>query len=387
MNVFEFTAWKRKGEILLKKMVLLLAAVIFWVFILPVSSSAEGISAECAVVIEQSTGIVLFEKNAGQMRPPASTTKILTALIAIEECDMEEEFTVSSSSAAVDGSQLGLLAGEKIKLRDLLYMLLLKSANDAAETIAENIAGSIEAFAGMMNRRAVEIGCENSCFVNPHGLPDDGHYTTASDLAKIAREAMLNPLFAEIVSTKTKTLEYKNLTLSNSNRLLSDGTGFDGVKTGFTKKAGRCLVSSCQREGVRLICVTLNAPSDWADHRILADLCFPRVSVKAVLESGAYSRGKSVLNGAEEAELLNLMPLYGVAVDGVLPEYQIRENLPPLLFAPLSRFQSCGELCLVYEGRTVAKSTLYARQNVTEREGEKKGFWQRICEWFEDLFD
>lgn len=268
--------------------------VFFFVMILTVSmfpevSFAVNISAECAAVIEQSTGYVLYEKGADIPRPPASTTKILTALVAIEKRDLDDMFSVSEKSASVDGSQLGILSGEKIKLRDLLYMLLMKSANDAAETIAENIGGSAEGFAVMMNLRAEQAGCVSSHFTNPHGMPDDTHYTTASDLAKIARDAMNNPVFAEIVATKTKKLEYKNLTITNSNRLLSISEGFNGVKTGFTKKAGRCLVSSCEREGVSLICVTLNASNDWNDHKTLMDLNFRRVSSYEALPSGGYS--------------------------------------------------------------------------------------------------
>ncbi len=210
------------------------------------------ISAEAYALIEAKTEIVLEEKNGDKKMAPASTTKILTAIIAIENAPLTSEFTISKASADVIGSQIGLLEGEKLSLQDLLYLLLLKSANDAAVAIAEGIAGSIDDFAVLMNKKAGQIGAVSSNFVNPHGLPDDNHYTTAKDLAIIAAYAMRNEVFASIVSTKTYKTGYHSLTIANSNKLLYQYDYIKGVKTGFTKAAGRCLVTCAEKEGVML---------------------------------------------------------------------------------------------------------------------------------------
>ena len=211
------------------------------------SATAE-ISAEAYVLIEASSETILDSGAPHKKMEPASTTKILTALVAIENGDLSSVFKVSKNAAEVEGSQLGIEAGDEITLDDLLHILLMKSGNDAAVTIAENIAGSVDAFAEMMNERAEKIGCEDSHFTNPHGLSDENHYTSAYDLALIAAEALKNDTFAEIVSKKQHTLAYKNLSISNSNRLLKMNDYFCGVKTGFTKAAGRCLVSAAIQE-------------------------------------------------------------------------------------------------------------------------------------------
>lgn len=356
----------------------LLAFIMVFSTIMPVHSEEEKemkISAKSVILIEQTTGTVLYEQEANVQRPPASTTKIMTALIALEKGSLDAEFVVSTTSAAVDGSQIGLLAGDKITLKDLLHMLLLKSANDAAETIAENIAGSNAEFAKLMNDRAAEIGCKNTNFMNPHGLPDDNHLTTAYDLALIAREAMKNEEFCKIVKKETAILDYHKIAIANSNKLLKMDENFNGIKTGFTKKAGRCLVSSATNDNATLICVTLDASDDWNDHKTLMGYGFTRVATTVIMNEGEYSASRNVLNGNKSACLLNSTPLYGIEIDGKPVEYEYQQNIVPVLFAPLQANKICGEVCLKYNGQIVSKSTLYNSELVLEKETEL-GPWQ-----------
>ena len=207
-------------------------------------------------------------------------------------------------------------------------MLLLKSGNDAAVTIAENIAGSEKVFAGMMNRRAAEAGCKDSHFTNPHGLHDDGHYTTAKDLAMIAVEALKNEKFSEIVSTRIKTLNYKNLTVKNSNKLLEDEI-FTGVKTGFTKAAGRCLVTSAKKDGVTLVCATMKDPDDWRDHKELMSKGFERVSSFVLYDEGEYSELKTLLGGEAVGRYINSEKITGSIIDGKKCAYNAVSKLYP----------------------------------------------------------
>lgn len=341
--------------------------------LLPLQSQAADISAVSAIVIEASSRTPLYEKDSHTRRPPASTTKIVTALLAIERADPKQMLTVSSRAAEVEGSQLGLQEGDQLSLQDLLHILLMKSGNDAAITIAENLAGSIEIFAEWMNRKAEEFGLKNTHFTNPHGLPDDNHYTTAYDLAILAAKAMENELFREIVQkTKTK-LEYKGLVLSNSNKLLYNCPGACGIKTGFTKKAGRCLVSAAERDNVTLICVTLSAPDDWNDHRALYDICFPRVERYEVLAAGQYKTTQPALNAKNPILLTNASPLYGIRIDGQPVPFSSEEYLPAVLFAPVRKGQVVGSIALTQNSFILSRAYLYAVEDVEEKYGDQTG--------------
>ena len=219
-----------------------------------------GTSSE--IVMEASTLRVLSENNAHEKKYMASTTKIMTAIVVIENCDIEEEITVGANTVGIEGSSIYLEAGEKLTVKDLLYGLMLRSGNDCAETLAVHLSGSIEEFAALMNKTAEKIGAKNSRFVNPHGLHDDNHYTTAYDLALISCYAIKNPVFKEIVSTQKTTIPFTTRNtkrvLLNKNKMLKEFDGATGIKTGYTKKAGRCLVSSCNRNGMELVSVVLN---------------------------------------------------------------------------------------------------------------------------------
>ncbi|MCC8130929.1 MAG: D-alanyl-D-alanine carboxypeptidase [Oscillospiraceae bacterium] len=237
------------------------------------------IAARAAVVVEYETGKVLYEKNADLQLPMASTTKIMTTLLTLESDNIDDWFTVDSEAIKVEGSSMGLSEGEVITKRILAYGMMLPSGNDAANAAAVAVSGSIEGFVRLMNEKAENFGLTNTHFVTPSGLDDytDEHYSTALDMANLTRLALSNETFREICGTKSICLEFgdgESFWLSNSNKLLSSCEGVIGVKTGFTDKAGRCLASACERDGVTLICVTLSDPNDWYDHTNLYDYCF-----------------------------------------------------------------------------------------------------------------
>ncbi len=260
------------------------------VLLCSVKVSAIDISAKSAVVIDASSGRVLYEKNSRERLPMASTTKIMTGLLACESGKMDDIVTVSPVASGTEGSSLWLKIGEKMSLENLTYGLMLKSGNDAAVAIAEHLAGSIDAFSLLMNKRAKEIGANDTSFKNPNGLAEDGHFTTAYDLAQISRTAMQNDVFSKIVSTKEKTIPWEgeewDRVLKNHNKMLWQYEGCNGIKTGFVKKSGRCLVTSAKRGKTSLICVTLNAPSDWNDHKVMLDSCFEKYTAKVICKKG-----------------------------------------------------------------------------------------------------
>ncbi|MBP2017591.1 D-alanyl-D-alanine carboxypeptidase (penicillin-binding protein 5/6) [Symbiobacterium terraclitae] len=240
--------------------------------------SPPQIWAHGAVLMDAATGDVLWEHNAHKRLHPASTTKVLTGLIALERGDLNAKVKISRRAATTPGSSMYLREGEVHSLHDLVYGLLLRSGNDAAVAIAEAIAGSVEDFAVLMNERAQRLGAKNSHFVNPHGLTHPDHLSTAYDLAVITRAALQNPLFAEIVATPVKELTYEELgrtvVLYNTNRLLTWLEGADGVKTGTTGAAGACLVSSVTRDEQKLIAVVLNASNRWRESAALLEWGF-----------------------------------------------------------------------------------------------------------------
>jgi len=254
-------------------------ALVILTVALPVS--AEGVfpsvSAKSAILIDADSGRVMFEKNAELRLPMASTTKIMTALVALERGDPDETVKIMPEAVGVEGSSIYLTLGEELTLRELLYALLLASANDAATAIAVHISGSVDAFAELMNEKASALGLFDTHFKNPHGLDAEGHFTTAHDLAKITAAALKNRTFAEIVSTYKYNIGGKDGSrryLVNHNKLLRQYDGCIGVKTGYTKADGRCLVSAARRDGMTLIAVTLSAPDDWRDHTSMLDYGF-----------------------------------------------------------------------------------------------------------------
>ena len=242
------------------------------------------------IAMELTTGTVLTEHNADIKLPMASTTKIMTAIIIIEDCVLDEIITVPDAAVGAEGSSIYLKKNEEISVIDLLYGLMLRSGNDAAAALAIHHSGSIEKFAKQMNEKAMELGAENTNFTNPSGLPDSDHFTTATDLCKIACHAMKNETFRKIVATKNYTGNFKSFT--NKNKMLYNYDGANGVKTGYTQKAGRCLVSSAQRDGMDVICVVLNCPDMYGRSEKILDDCFNAYKLINIDGNSVFMSGK-----------------------------------------------------------------------------------------------
>ena len=259
------------------------AASIFAVMIallsfgLNIHASDIAITSESAILINKDTLEVIYEKNANKRLPMASTTKIMTAYVALRYFVPEEKMTIPHDAVGIEGTSASLKEGEIYTLEALLYALLLQSANDAAAAIAINVAGDIDSFASLMNREASLLGLSDTHFTNPHGLPDDEHYTTARELALLTAKALENECIQKITATKKATIVSESgvrRCFYNHNKMLSGYYGADGVKTGFTKASGRCLVSSATRDGVSLIAVTLHSHDDWREHTAMLDYGF-----------------------------------------------------------------------------------------------------------------
>ena len=351
---------------------------------LDLTAAAAGpgdLSAVSAVLIEAETETVLYQKNAGERRAMASTTKIMTALLTIEAGDLDREFTVDPLAIRVEGTSMGLQEGDRVSRRDLLYGILLPSGNDAANAAAVSVSGSIPEFVKLMNSKAQELGLSDTHFVTPSGLDADGHYTTALELARLTAYAMKEETFREIVACRSAEVEFGNppykRTLYNSNKMLARYDGAIGVKTGFTDNARRCLVSAAERDGVTLIAVTLNAGDDWNDHTKMLDYGFTQVKAYP-LELGCDTRvsvagtGKSVGVYSHE-ETLALTPQQRTRITR-------RVMLPAFVYGTVDKGDKLGEIRFFLDGELVKTCPLYADSTVTVPK-EELSLFRRILEW------
>ncbi|WP_197046605.1 D-alanyl-D-alanine carboxypeptidase family protein [Oceanobacillus salinisoli] len=280
----------------------LLSVIILTAHLLSPSTgqAAPSVSAKNAVLIEQSTGRVLFEKNAHNPESIASITKIMTAIIAIESGKMNEKATVSRNAIYTEGSSIYLEQGERMTIEDLVYGLMLRSGNDAAVAIAEHIGGSVGGFAFLMNEKAKWLGMTNTHFDNPHGLDSDNHYSSAYDMAMLMRYAMENETFREITGTTSYKSDDRTYSWQNKNKLLTQFYEYcTGGKTGYTKKTGRTLVSSASKDGMDLIAVTLDAPDDWQDHMAMFNWGFDNYNMESIAEEGEVNFHLIDLNRSE----------------------------------------------------------------------------------------
>ena len=350
----------------MKRFTLLLCAALL--LLLPLTAeihAAPAVSAEAAVLIEAESGAVLADVNAHRRMPMASTTKIMTALVVLEHCsDLSRTIAVSPDAVGVEGSSVYLKAGEELSVEQLLYALLLESANDAAAALAIEIAGDIPAFAQMMNAEAARLGLADTHFTNPHGLDDPEHYSSAYDLAMLARYALSVPAFAKIASTYRTTIPLNGdegtRVLINHNKMLKYYSGSIGVKTGYTKRCGRCLVSAAERGGVTMIAVTLSAPDDWQDHTLLLDYGFSLYTRELLADPGQFSYELSCLGGdAETVSVSNHAPF-----SAVLPvthgEITVRAEANRYLAAPICQGDEVGALVFSTDQGEIGRIPLIA---------------------------
>lgn len=345
------------------------------------------VAAAAAIVIEAKTGRVLFEQSADERLPIASTTKIMTALMTLEQPDIDTQFVVDSGAVHVEGSSMGLQEGDVVTLRALAAGMLLPSGNDAANSAAVRIGGSIPEFVASMNRRAVQMGLENTSFETPSGLDGDAHYSSARDMASLASIALKNEDFAEICSQYKLRTTYGNPPyerwLTNHNKLLNYYEGTIGVKTGFTKKAGRCLVSAAERDGVTLIVVTLKCSNDWMIHRSLYDRYFGTLQVED-LAADIPATSVTVTGGtASSVDILHTdVAQIPVPVGGANVEYKIKA--PRFVYAPVSKGQYIGDAGIYVDGVLVEEIPLTAASDVPLlHEYEDK---PTFSEWLQEKF-
>lgn len=351
-------------------------------------AAGPEVSAQSAVVLTADTGAVLFEKDGHTPRPVASTTKIMTALLALEAAQERGDplVDITQEMVAVEGSSMGLQAGDSISLTGLAAGMLLASGNDAANAAALYLDGSLESFAARMNQRAAALGMEDTHFVTPSGLDGEdaqglGHLSTAYDMALLARAALEDQAFRQLCSSPSLAVEFaepvKRVTYTNHNKLLAQYQGCVGVKTGFTKEAGRCLVSAAERDGALLIAVTLNAPNDWQDHTALLDYGFSQVEpyqlaggdVRLTVPVVGSPVEVMSLRGSNGGEVT--LPLgQGAQVERVV-------HAPKFLYAPVEAGEQVGEICWYLEGQLLGSAPLTAAGAAPLQE-KAPSLWERL---------
>lgn len=321
---------------------------------------------EAAIVLEVSSGRILFEKDINKQLPIASTTKILTAIIAIENCeDLDKKFEVKKEAVGIEGSSIYLRKGEMLSTRELLFGLMLRSGNDAAVQIAINTAGSVEKFVRLMNEYSKKLNLQNSNFVTVNGLHDENHYSSALDLAKITSYALKNKVFSEIVSTKEKIISNdldkrnKCRLLKNKNKLLTKFDGADGVKTGYTTKAGKCFVGSATRNGMQLVCVVLNSPTMFDDCERYLDKCFNDFKIKTLLKKGEIEGAKLPIKKKQNFPILlkndiNL-PLKDEEMQKIYMQVKIKDDLK----VPIFENQEIGTVEIYKEKDLIFSDKIY----------------------------
>ncbi len=347
---------------------------------LPVGARGEGkgdapvISATSAILVEASTGRVVYEKNADEVRPPASMTKMMTCILGLENMKVRSLITVSPRAAGAEDSAMGLQAGDRVDAQNLLLGMMLVSDNGAAVAVAEHINGTVGNFAERMNEKAKEIGCGDTHFANPNGLPDKAHVSTARDMAKIARYCLRNKEFRSIVGEKTASMRWEApkgrfLGMENTNDLLGQYEGTTGIKTGWTVAAGGCLAASAKRKGVELIAIIMNSTdteSRFQDARKLLDYGFAHVRLHRGISKERMIRTIWVKDGREfRVEAGPTADVDYPLLHGEKPtKYSVEYDMPVLVTAPVKKGQKVGDVILKYEGKEIGRIDVVAKGEV-----------------------
>lgn len=368
----------------MKRLVCFALLLILCVF--PLNVSAVSTSAKSAILICGDSGEVIFEQNADERLSMASTTKIMTGLLLCENGNLEKTVIATDEMLRVEGSSMGLLPGDTVSLHDLLYGLMLASGNDAANVIAYTLGKTPKGFVKMMNEKAKLLGLNNTNFVTPSGLDSEEHYTTARDMAKLTAYALQNETFSEVVATSAATLNYGNppykRTLTNHNKLLKIFDGAIGVKTGFTKKSGRCLVSAARRDGKLVIAVTLNDPNDWEDHKSLLEYGISAVKSHEI-KTDKDVFDVPVISGDSDTLELEITPFTVNTVGNGNFSYEI--HLPKFVYAPVKTGDVIGEV--VYKNNNVEiKRAAICSENSIGVVVDKPNFLKQVAENVKYIF-
>lgn len=355
------------------------------------SIRADAVSAKAYILMDAQTGEVIIAKNESTRLPMASTTKIMTTLLTLESGDLDSEFVIDDRALLTEGSSMGLCIGDAVTKRELCYGMMLPSGNDSANASALELAGEYADFADMMNDRARNIGMKNTNFVTPSGLHDKEHYSTAYDMALLTREALKNDDFREICRTRSIKLSSENWQgdkyLTNSNKLLTKYEYCIGVKTGFTDEAGRCLVSAAEKDGVTLICVTLNAPDDWNDHIAMLNAGFASAKL-AEPENISRDFTAAAVGGASDSIPCKLaeVPKF-TAVNGFLPEITEKIYMPDFVYAPVKRGDTVGYAEYSAANGAIGRVDIVAAEDCAYNECEvKKPLYTIIIDFLKGFF-
>ncbi|MBR1729464.1 MAG: D-alanyl-D-alanine carboxypeptidase [Selenomonadaceae bacterium] len=351
----------------------------------PPNDKLPNMTATSAVVIEAKTGHIIYQRDAHRKMFPASTTKMMTLITALEYGNLDEIVTVSNNASGAEGSTLWLEVGEKIPLGDLLSGMMMISGNDAAIAIAEHVDGSVPKFAAHMTKRAKELGAKDTNFTNANGLPDENHYTTAYDLAILAAYGYSLDHFEEIVSTKEKIFPWVHdpaHLLRNENQMLWLYQGGNGVKTGYTDAAGRCLISASNRNGVQLIAVVLDSVYMWNDSIALLDYGFSKVENSTLIRSNETVDNVPIISGRKHTMPVKttdeiVMPVFKDDNEA----YKINYDIPSFLRAPIKKGDTVGKVRVLCDGQEVAETNVVATSDV-----EQKSFFKMILNAIQSFF-
>ena len=349
------------------------AALLAAVLLLPVRVCA--LSAEKAILMDSATGRVMYAQDADSRSLIASTTKIMTALVVCEQCNVLDRMRIPKEAVGLEGSSMYLQEGEILTIQELLYGLMLHSGNDAAVALAIYCGGTVEGFAQLMNDKARQLGMDSTHFENPNGLDAPAHYSTAHDLAILASYAMENPIFQKTVSTKNITIGQRYL--RNHNKLLWQVEGADGVKTGYTRAAGRILVSSAIRDGRRLVAVTINAPDDWRDHAVLLSQGFSDFQNRRVVTSGDVIGFAEIAGGQSGSVQL----LAAEDFDYALASHETVKLIIPgsgFVYAPVTAGADAGFAHVCIAGKSVGKVPLCYGETIEKIPEKENNFWERL---------